>query len=103
MVLTDDKKETLKQRFQAIFEAEKKIEAYKEEMKNFNDSIKDTFKAIAEDMEIDEKDKEGKKAILDGYKEYKKSIENPSWFETKDEIFLMIKDNDFLGINNLKD
>lgn len=102
MVLTDDKKETLKNRFQAIFEAEKKIDSYKEEIKALNDSIKDTFSAIAEDMEIDEKDKDAKKGILDGYKEYRKSIESPSWCEQKDEVFLMIKDNNFLGINDLK-
>lgn len=101
MVLTEDKKEELKGKFQSIFECEKKIEGLNEQIKEYNSSIKDTFESIAESMEIDPKDKEGKKAVKDGYKEYLKSITNPSGTETQNEVFLILKDNDFLGLEKL--
>ena len=103
MILTEDKKEELKGKFQSIFECEKKIESLNEQIKEFNSSIKDTFESIAESMEIDPKDKEGKKGIKDGYKDYIKSITNPSGTETQNEVFLILKDNDFLGLEKLSD
>lgn len=103
MVLTEDKKEELKGKFQSIFECEKKIEALNEQIKEFNASIKDTFESIAETLEIDPKDKEGKKGIKSGYKEYVNSITNPSGADTQNTVFMILKDNDFLGLENLKD
>ena len=104
MVLTEDVKNELKLRFGAIFETEKKIQTLIEQEKVYKDSIKDTFEQIAETMGIDiKKDKEGKKAIQDGYKEYLKSIEFPSAQETKDEIFAILKSEDILGLEKLKD
>lgn len=98
MVLTEQKRDELKGRFQSIFECEKKIEILNEQIKEYNSSIKDTFESIAECLEIDSKDKEGRKAIKDGYKEYLKSITNPSGTETQNEVFSILKNYNFLGL-----
>lgn len=103
MVLTADKKEELKVRFQSIFESEKKIEALKEEMKTYSDSIKETFKSIAETMEIDPKDSQAKKAIIAGYKEYLMSVTEPSKYDTLSEVFNILAEGNFFGLNPKED
>lgn len=99
MTLTEDKKNDLKARFQSIFESEKKIEALKEEMKVYNDSIKETFKSIAEVLELDPKDSQQKKALVAGYKEYLMSVTDPTQYDTLSEVFNILSEGDYFGLN----
>ena len=99
MTLTEDKENDLKARFQSIFESEKKIEALKEEMKVYNDSIKETFKSIAEVLELNPKDSEDKKAIVAGYKEYLMSVTEPSKYDTLSEVFNILSKGNYFGLN----
>lgn len=99
MVLTEDKKNELKECFKSIFEAEKKIEALKEEQKTYSDSIKETFKSIAEVLELDPKDTTAKKAIVAGYKEYLMSVTDPSSYDTLSEVFTILQNGDYFGLN----
>jgi len=103
MVLTEDKKEEFKGRFQSIYECNLKIDELNEQIKTYKQSIKDTFEEIASSMEIDKKDKEGRNGIKKGYKEYVDSIKNPSEADTKNTVYLMLKENDFIGLENLKE
>lgn len=98
MVLTEDKEDELKARFQSIFEAEKKIEALKEEQKTYNDSIKDTFKSIAEVLELDSKDTASKKALIAGYREYLMSVTDPTSYGTLSEVFNILQKGDYFGL-----
>lgn len=98
MVLTDDKKQELKASFQSIFEAEKKIEALKEEEKVYRASITETFKNIAETLELDTKDSNTKKALIAGYKEYLLSVTDPAQYDTLSEVFNLLTEGDYFGL-----
>ena len=100
MVLTEDKKEEFKGRFQSIYECNLKIEELNEQIKLYNQSIKDTFEEIAKSLELDSKDKEGRKGIKKGYKEYVDSIKNPSEFDTKETIYSMLKNKNLIGLES---
>ena len=103
MVLTEDKKEILMDRFSAIHESENEINDLKEQEKVYSESIKDTFKAIYKDLEIEDKDSDGKKGVKDAYKEYVKELENPSWADSKNTTYDILKESDFLNASKLRD
>ena len=103
MVLTEDLKKTLLDRFNAIHKSENEIEDLKEQEKVYSDSIKDTFKEIYKDLEIEEKDSDGKKGVKDAYKEYVKELENPSWADSKNTTYDILKESDFLNASKLRD
>lgn len=100
MVLTEEKKEELKVEFQSIFESGKKIEALKEQIKVFNQSIKETFQSIAEVLEVDPKDTDGKKAIVAGYKEYLMSVTKPDQYDTLSQVFAILTNGNYFGLSD---
>lgn len=103
MVLTEDKRNEVETCFKSIYKANSAIEELKENEKVYSDSIKETFKSLAEILELDPRNSNDIKAIKEAYFEYVQSIDNPAKLDIKNEILLMLKNFDLLGLESIKD
>ena len=74
-----------------VLECDNKIDALKENIKNFTASKKDMFESLAEKFEVDVSD------IKQAYKEYLASISDPEKTETVSDIVVLIKEFNLLN------
>jgi len=92
MVMTEDKQQEVKLRFEAVLEYEKSILSHQEEIKELNVSKKETIKAIAE--ALDAKPSAVRKAI----KEYMDSKKEKEVYNEKEEILALLTEYNIIKL-----
>ncbi|HNQ21003.1 MAG TPA: hypothetical protein PKI46_08090 [Bacteroidales bacterium] len=92
MVMTEDKQQEIKLRFEAVIEYEKSIMAHQEEIKELNSSKKDTIKAIATLLEVKPS------AIRKAIKEYLDSKKEKDIYNEKVEILTLLTEFNIINI-----
>lgn len=92
MVMTEDKQQEIKLRFEAVIEYEKSIMEHQEEIKELNSSKKDTIKAIATLLEVKPS------AIRKAIKEYLDSKKEKDIYNEKVEILTLLTEFNIINI-----